>query len=394
MEVTPELLNRLNGGTAPEPLPPDIRATPYTWIDPEAIPRRQWLHGRHLIRRFISVTVAAGGVGKTTEIIAEALELVTGFTLVTNHKGDPRRVWLWNGEDPTEEIQRRIQAACLHYNIGEGDIGGRLFVDSGRQMPIIVASELKGTLQIATPIIDGVKQAISDNGIDVLVIDPFVRCHRVPENDNGKINAVAEVWASIADETNCAIDLVHHIRKTTGEVSTDDARGAVALIDAGRSSRAFNRMTRQEGEEAGVENHLLFFRINDGKVNLAPPSEAAEWRELKSISLGNDNGGPADLVGVATRWKWPDVLDGVSLEDLREFQNRLSTGDYRVDPRAKEWAGNMLAELLGWDAEDASVRKSLKKVLTKWGATGAIREVKRLDEKRMSRKFYEKGSPA
>ena len=43
------------------------------------------------------------------------------------------------------------------------------------------------------------------------------------------------------------------------------------------------------------------------------------------------------------------------------------------------------------DAEVATVRKSLKKILAKWGSTGAIREV--TDDKRMSRKYFEKGNP-
>src|SRR5690348_13759853 len=63
-----------------------VTATPYQWRDPSTTPQRQWLHGRHLIRQFLAVTVAAGGVGKTTEIITEALELVTGFSLVTGHR--------------------------------------------------------------------------------------------------------------------------------------------------------------------------------------------------------------------------------------------------------------------------------------------------------------------
>ena len=29
----------------------------------------------------------------------------------------PMRVWYWNGEDPQEELERRVLAICLHYNI-------------------------------------------------------------------------------------------------------------------------------------------------------------------------------------------------------------------------------------------------------------------------------------
>ena len=35
---------------APEAKPKPPQATPWTWIDPTKIPRRQWLYGTHVIR--------------------------------------------------------------------------------------------------------------------------------------------------------------------------------------------------------------------------------------------------------------------------------------------------------------------------------------------------------
>jgi hypothetical protein len=154
-----------------------------------------------------------------------------------------------------------------------------------------------------------------------------------------------------------------------------------------------NRMTQQEGEDANVENSRLHFRINDGKVNLAPPAEEAAWCKLESVSLGNDIGGPPDLVGVATRWRWPDPFDEVSVNDLREVQKRLAIGHHRADSRSKEWAGFMVAEVLGWDLLSASVKKDLQKLLKKWCTSGAVREVSRKDDNRNTRKFLEKGDP-
>ena len=370
-----------------------ITATPYRWIAPNKLPRREWLYGRHLIRKYLSGTIAAGGVGKSTLVVGENLELSSGHALVSDHRGPPLRVWYWNGEDPYDEIQRRVQAACLHYKIEERELGGRLFVDTGRRTPIVIAHDLNGDLKIAQPVVDDLKATIGERKIDVFRVDPFVSCHRVSENDNNKIDAVAAAWGNIAEEMNCSIELVHHIRKTSGEVTPDDARGASALINRGRSIRVLNRMTAAEAETAGVDNRLLYFRIGDGKVNLAPPSEAAAWCKLESVSLGNgDMGGPADVVGVATRWRWPDPLEGVTVDDLKEVQRRLVAGTYRADPRAKEWAGNMVAEVLGWDPSDATVKKSIQSALKKWGATGAIREVTSTDSKRNRRKFLEKGN--
>jgi hypothetical protein len=43
-----------------------IVATPYKWKDPAKIVRREWLYGYLLIRKFVTATVAPGGVGKSS----------------------------------------------------------------------------------------------------------------------------------------------------------------------------------------------------------------------------------------------------------------------------------------------------------------------------------------
>ena len=49
------------------------------------------------------------------------------------------RVWLWSLEDPREEMARRIQATAKHYRLTQDDIGDRLFLDSGREQPLVIA---------------------------------------------------------------------------------------------------------------------------------------------------------------------------------------------------------------------------------------------------------------
>jgi hypothetical protein len=368
----------------------------YQWRDPHTIPCRQWLYGRHLIRKFCSATVASGGVGKSSRLIVEALELVTGETLISDrHNLPPVAVWYWNGEDPLEEIERRIQAACLHYGIIEADIGDRLFVNSGRDCPIIVAREERGELKIAEPIVEAVKEHVRANQIAVIQIDPFVRCHRVSENNNGAINAVAELWAEIADKGNCAIDLSHHLRKTGGaEAEIEDARGAVALIDAVRHARVLNRMSEKEAGEARVkDNRRLYIKSADGKANLAPPADKCDWFKLESVSL--ENGDPPDSVQVAIRWQWPDALADIPVEAVREFQNKLGVSEWLSSPRADKWAGKLLADVLGLDlaVDTASTRKVLRRAIDALMQGGAVREVDGRNEDRISRKYLQKGVP-
>ena len=358
-----------------EPAPPIIiKPSQFVWRDPASIPTRQWLYGRRLIRKFVSATVAPAGVGKSTLGLGEDVAMATGRDLLGHRVNSPLRVWSWNGEDPLDEIERRLAAICIHYGIRSEDIGDRLFIDSGREQQIIIAHMARNGFAIATPVVDAVITAINANQIDVLRIDPFVSSHRVTENDNNAIDAVVKEWAKIADVTGCAVELVHHVRKTGGaEVTAEDARGASALLGAVRHVRVLNVMTEDEAARAGVENRRLYFRADDGKANLAPPSDKSEWFKLASVSLGNGNGGPDDFVGVATKWEWPNPLDGLCVADLRKVQDAIGEGEWAENVQATNWAGRAVADALGLDLDSPADKGRVKSLLRTWMANKALK---------------------
>ena len=187
--------------------PAGIRATPFAWIDPAAIPSRKFLYGKHLIRQFVSTTISHGGGGKSALATTEALAMTSNLPLLGIQPAGPSRVWYWNGEDPRAEIDRRVMATALHYGLTPENIVGRLYVDTGREMPIILAEQTRDGAKILVPVVDAVIKTIQDEGIDAAIIDPFVSSHRVTENDNNAIELVVKKWAHIADVTNCAMNL-------------------------------------------------------------------------------------------------------------------------------------------------------------------------------------------
>src|SRR5262245_5672934 len=181
-----------------------VSATPYRWTEPAGIPPRQWLLGRHLIRKFLSVTVSAGGVGKSSLELVEAVGLACGRDLLSDKPIAPRAVWYWNGEDPLEELQRRVQAIALHYGLREADLGGRLFLDSGRLQRIVLArDDRREGITVNRALAASLVETLTAHRIDVLILDPFVGVHAVSENDNGAIDRVAKQLAAIADAADC-----------------------------------------------------------------------------------------------------------------------------------------------------------------------------------------------
>jgi hypothetical protein len=343
--------------------------TPYVWRDPALIPPRPWVYGRHLLRGQASVTVAPGGLGKSSLSIVEGLAMVTGRDLLgdTVH-GGAKSVWLFNLEDPREELERRIAAAMELHGIGGDNLGDRLHIDSGRDRPLCTAMQTRDGAHIIEPVFDDLARQIRGRKIDVLVVDPFVSSHQVSENDNGAIDLVAKKWAKLADECNCAIELVHHTRKTNGEeATTEAARGASALLSAARSGRVLNRMTKDERESAGIpaDDLSTYFAVTRDKANLAPAG-ARQWRHMASVQLAN-----GDDVGVAEAWAWPDTFDGFTSKDLLSVQNAIEGKHPRYSDQAgDDWVGVIVADVLGLDA--ATDRKRIKRMIADWLKSGAL----------------------
>ena len=375
--------------------PYTITARPFVWRDPSTFPRRQWLYGKHLVRKFLSCTVAPGGVGKSSLQLVEALAMATGKPLLGIQVCEPLRVWIINLEDPLEELERRVLAVMLHFRIHPDDLGGRLFLNSGRDTKVVIASTTKAGTVLAEPVVEALKAEIKAKQADVVVIDPLVKAHQVPENDNGAVDMVCTAFANIADECDCAFDLIHHVRKTNGaEVTVEDSRGAVSLLAACRSARALNRMSKDEAERAGVTEARSYFRAENGKGNLAPP-EKAEWFNLRGVSLGNGTPGipfdDGDQVAVAVSWDWPDALAAVTVKDLLAVQRGVQEGHYRADVQAGEWVGKVVAAVLRLDADDRGDRARISAMLKIWFGSGALKKVEGTDDKRRVRQFVEVG---
>ena len=363
----------------------------------------------------MSATIGDGGIGKSMLVLTEAIAMVTGRNLLGI---EPRRtkVLYWSGEEPIAEVQRRVAAICQHFKIDTAELEGRLFVATAADFPILIEPMKKpDTVKKARRydeegMFEAQKELFPDevaalphlwrflwhhNDVDAVIIDPFIACHRVAENDNTAIDAVVKTWARFANTTIISVELVHHTRKppygVAGETSVDDARGASAFKDAVRSARALNRMTEAEGQRAGVENHRYYFRAENGKANYARPAEEATWFKMVPVLLPNgDQWHPGDEVGVVVPWHYPAVFDGVTETHMLKVRAMAGEGNYRIDMRSPDWIGQAVADVLCLDAEDDRAR--IKALLKVWFKNGVLRTVERRDASRRMKTFVEPGN--
>ena len=378
------------------PIAGEINATPFYAPAVNDIPPRPWLLGRWLMRGTVTTVIAPGGTGKSALMVGAALSLSSGRDLLGQTIwGFPKRVWLWNLEDDRDELARQIVACCQYHNLEDFDYAGRLFVnDAGTSL--CTATKGRDGLTIHEPVNVALAAEIVSREIDVLVIDPFVSSHRAEENDNGQVDAVAKRWASIAREANCSIVLVHHSRKLGGQiVDAEAARGASALGNAARSVLVLNRMDQKEAARLSIadEERRSYFRVSNDKSNRALADNGG-WYRLVSTKLANGGAEGGDSVGVVEHWTPPDISLAFTGAPRAQIQAEIAMGNWRASASAKDWAGIVVANVIGADISVSADKRRAAALLKDMLAQGQLRIEQRKDPSRKWRDFISVGEPA
>jgi hypothetical protein len=152
-------------------------------------------------------------------------------------------------------------------------------------------------------------------------------------------------------------------------------------------------MSEDEAATFGVKQRRSYFRVDNGKANLAPPPEHTDWYRIVSVDLGNaSDGRPSDEVGVVTEWTPPNPFDQVTSHHLDKVMKLVSEGDYRENCQAKDWVGHVVAEVLGLDLDEPVAKSKVKALLKTWIKNGALSVVEKLDAKREMRTFVVAGT--
>lgn len=349
--------------------------------DPATIQPRQWLYGTQLIRGYVSVIVAPGGTGKSAYAMGVAIALAARRTLLGDHIFASVNVAYINLDDPMDELERRVAAIMLAHKIRREDIEGRLFLEDcdGHGLTLAAPAKDDNGFYVANPDETALIALIREHSIGVIVCDPFAESHTLEENSNPQMIQAAAVWRRIARATNCAVLLVHHVRKGDA-TGIDAARGAKALSDSARVGLLMTTMSPAEADEFGIldDDRLAYVRLDDAKRNMAPAAKA-RWFHLRSVWLGNTfdpiypNG---DSVGAVVAWKPPDdELAGAPNSELNTALDAIHAGPspgirYRVSRQggANGWVGNVLCEMFRTSEKEA------KRMIAAWCKSGLLYE--------------------
>jgi hypothetical protein len=356
--------------------------TPVSMFVESELPKRQWIYGNQYIRGFVTVTASAGGVGKTSQSIVEALAIVTGRQLLDEPIKERCSVWLINLEDDLGEMRLRLAAAMKHYNISHADISEgkhRLYMDAEDTIAITLAIETREGVVQNDQLLHHMRDKVIERNVGLVIADPFVSTHMVNENSNPHVQAVVAMMRKLARQANVGFDLVHHLRKGSGneDATIDSVRGAGALIGAARAARVINKVSKEDAMELGVPEHqaLGIFRVDDGKNNLTRPAENAVYRRMASVQL--DNG---ENIGVVTPFTLPDTWDGMTTTVVNELLTLIDKGiegeRYSIRPQDKNrWVGTVITGFMFDKAEHTKTSAMAANIIQEWMETDLLEEV-------------------
>ena len=349
--------------------------------DPHTLPPRAWLYGTQLIRGFVTVLVAPGGTGKSAYAMAVGISLAARRSFLGDNIFAQVNVAIINLDDPMDELERRVAALMIAHKIRREDLEGRLFLEDcdGHGLTLAAPARDDNGFYVANPDEQALIDLIRQNDIGLIVCDPFAESHTLEENSNPQMIQAAAVWRRIARATNCAVLLVHHVRK--GEAAgIESARGAKALTDSARVGLLMTTMSAVEAEQFGIsdDDRLAYVRLDDAKRNMAPAAKA-KWFELRSVKLGNTfdpiypNG---DSVGAIVAWQAPEnELTAAPNSEIRTVLEAIQAGPepgilYTKSRRgdSNRWCGQLLCD--AFQVHD----KQATKQLDAWFRSGLLFE--------------------
>lgn len=270
-------------------------------------PPRPWSYGTLLMVGAVTGIAAPPGVGKTTFSmqLAIAFAMDQKFGPWEPRPGGGGKVWIYNGEEPQDELDRRFMAACREMGVMEDKAAKRVAYNSGldERLKLIVVDENGGPQR--SPDVDLIKDHIRENGIKLFLIDPLIEFNGGAKEDNETFHAMGALLREIGHDCECSVGFFHHTPKAaTGDTSAGDMnamRGGGPIIGVARFVLTMFSMTTQDAEKYAIpiSERRQYVRIDDAKVSMGPRSGEPQWWKLCGMGIDNAQGvRPADMIGV------------------------------------------------------------------------------------------------
>lgn len=236
----------------------------------------------HYLYADLALVCAAGGTGKTTLLIYEAVCIALGKPLWDKRVITPGKTLFITAEDPRTLFAARLREVMNAMNLTEYE--RRLALQSIAAWDVSCAvtrlAELdkSGNLQLTT-LADQIARAYRDTGLVQVVFDPVISFSPGERMVNDGEQAIVTAARRIVRALGCCVRLVHHTGKQNARNGAADqygGRGGTALPDGCRMVTILNSISDEAAQEKAPEGFNLApgesgFILSLSKLSYAPP---------------------------------------------------------------------------------------------------------------------------
>ena len=173
------------------------------------------------------------------------------------------RVLLYAAEDALHIVRRRLDGICAAAGLGLADL----------DVQVITAPTVRLDLEADRRSLDA---TVAELHPRLLVLDPFVRLHRIDENASGEVAPLLAYLRELQRRHAIAVVVVHHAKKGAGHIRAGQALRGSSEFHAWGDSNLYLRRNRDPRD--------------GGDITLTVEHRAAPAMHLNSHGVGQGNG--------------------------------------------------------------------------------------------------------
>ena len=203
----------------------------------------------------------------------------------------PGRVLLYAAEDALHNVRRRLEGICAAAGVMLADL----------DIQVITAATLRLDLQADRTSLDATVAKLQPR---LLVLDPFVRLHRIDENASGEVAPLLAYLRELQRRHGVAVVVVHHAKKGASRIRAGQAlRGSSEFHAWGDSNLYLRRNSDPHGDaitltvehraapamptvalELAHRADALALEVIDRRSPQAPPPSSVDERITTALS--------------------------------------------------------------------------------------------------------------
>jgi RecA-family ATPase len=302
-------------GSAPAPLAPLALVCPPAWRDVPLEPMR-WLATNRIPAGDVTILSGDGGGGKTTVALQLAVSVERGLGDWLGTTCEPGPVIFFSGEEPKDEMRRRLHRVARKRGLEPADLEGLHFHFAEPDACLLGISRPDGTMAPA-PLFASLAAAARDIRPVLIVVDSIAATFGGNQNDRVHARMFVGLFRTLARQTGCAVLLLDH--PSLSGITSGTGRGG--SMDWQNATRARLHLETVNGED-GSTGRVLEVK----KTNYGPCGEKVrlQWEEGCFVIEGTASAPHQAAVLNAAEQAYLTCLDRLTVQgrEVREHPGR------------------------------------------------------------------------